>query len=417
MARQNPKIDEFKLSQSPELFFSPLRPGVHRGIDGFTWGGTDFLIADGTSPEITELAQAASVPAYLIGQQQSATSVLRSMTAAIAGLQINTLHLVAHGRPGELQIAGAAIDAHSIKACAQLLAIWRVKDIALWSCEVLQDDALVKTLEQLTGARVHATTRRLGSTVRGVDWSLETDFAPNAPFEAVALASWPHQLATFTFGSAYVVTNVADKESNSHNFNPAQDLTNGAGVVIDGTTSRTFSGNDVSATLTLGSQLTHGWISRPIKVQGEVVGFYMWTDNQFTNLALAQADGNTDADRSTADNTGYILVVPGKQAFFTSGSIGSSSDRVDSALNSLLTTDPLSVNDISVNEASPYAVWTVTGTAGVVVTLALGNDSDPSTANATIGTDTGTQLQYYNGSSWVNYGATATIPASGTLLV
>ena len=76
------------------------------------------------------------------------------------------------------------------------------------------------------------------------------------------------------------------------------------------------------------------------------------------------------------------------------------------------------VNNIEVNEASPYAVFTVSGTAGQAVSLALQNDSDPATANASLGTDAGTQLQYFDGSNWVNYsGGTVTLPASGQLLV
>ncbi|MFN5881702.1 MAG: hypothetical protein ACK44L_08330, partial [Burkholderiales bacterium] len=160
----------------------------------------------------------------------------------------------------------------------------------------------------------------------------------------------------------------AEKEQSSHNFNASVSL--GAVTINDGSGVRTFSGNDVSATaINIGGTDYYGWISRPIKSNGVVRGFYFWTDVNFTNLALAQADGNADADGTAADNRGFVLVVD--QAWFNSqitatgttrsisnsidgalgsinvANVGSSSDRVDSALNGLLPTNtgPTAVAD------------------------------------------------------------------------
>ncbi|WP_283401392.1 VCBS domain-containing protein, partial [Marinobacterium sediminicola] len=139
-----------------------------------------------------------------------------------------------------------------------------------------------------------------------------------------------------------------DKESNTHNFiYTANGL--GSVTVIDDTDSRYFSGNDVSAIgINIGGETYYGWISRPIKVQGEVKGFYFWTDTDFVDFSTAQADGNQDGDSSTVDNRGFILAVD--KAYFdglgfvsrsgvasdTYKVIGSSSDRVDNALNALI---------------------------------------------------------------------------------
>ncbi|QQE65799.1 hypothetical protein GFS31_24890 [Leptolyngbya sp. BL0902] len=73
----------------------------------------------------------------------------------------------------------------------------------------------------------------------------------------------------------------------------------------------------------------------------------------------------------------------------------------------------LSVNNITVNEASPYAVFTVTGATGQQVKLALAGGT------ATPGADFGTALQYWNGTSWVNYTANSfvPIPPGGTTLL
>ncbi|MGG6242578.1 VCBS domain-containing protein [Nodosilinea sp. AN01ver1] len=74
---------------------------------------------------------------------------------------------------------------------------------------------------------------------------------------------------------------------------------------------------------------------------------------------------------------------------------------------------PVTVSSPTVNEASPYAVFTVGGVANQQVTLSLANGT------ATGGTDYGSALEYWDGTAWVSYTANALvgIPAGGTLLV
>lgn len=68
---------------------------------------------------------------------------------------------------------------------------------------------------------------------------------------------------------------------------------------------------------------------------------------------------------------------------------------------------PLAVNDVVVNEISPYLVFNVTGQQGQYVKLDLSATGDGSTGNntghAVLGTDSGTTLEYWNGSAWVAY--------------
>ena len=175
----------------------------------------------------------------------------------------------------------------------------------------------------------------------------------------------------------------AAKEQSSHNFNTTQ---LGAVKIDDANfNSKYFSGNDVNAIgINIGGQTYYGWISRPIKSNGVVRGMYFWTDPQFTSLAIAQADGNQDGDGNAADNTGFLLVVD--QAWFTSqiatftnyainnnidgnlgsinvSSVKSSSDRVDSALNTLIDNNvaPVANND------------TATGTPSSTLSTGQGN--------------------------------------------
>ncbi|MHA6640168.1 VCBS domain-containing protein [Stutzerimonas frequens] len=207
--------------------------------------------------------------------------------------------------------------------------------------------------------------------------------------EAVAV-----EFATLTFSNAYEVntaTTPAGKESNSHDFVYAP---LGQVIVSDAINSRFFSGNDVSATaVTIGDTTYFGWISRPIKSGGIVRGFYFWTDADFTSLAAAQADGNMDGDSNVADNRGFLLVVD--QAWFDNlgwknqalnlKNVGSSSDRVDAALNTLVGPVP---TPTAVADAANGTPGTSGGAAVEAGGIANGTAGSAATGNV-LSNDTG----------------------------
>jgi hypothetical protein len=74
---------------------------------------------------------------------------------------------------------------------------------------------------------------------------------------------------------------------------------------------------------------------------------------------------------------------------------------------------PLAVNSVTVSESSPYVVFQVTGQPGQWVALALDSGT------ATVGADTGTALQYFDGNTWrdVAPGVAVQIPAGSTTLL
>jgi hypothetical protein len=74
---------------------------------------------------------------------------------------------------------------------------------------------------------------------------------------------------------------------------------------------------------------------------------------------------------------------------------------------------PLTVNSTTVSESSPYVVFAVTGLPNQLVRLVL------ESGTATVGTDTGTALEYFDGSVWQAYvpGALVAIPGTGTTLL
>jgi VCBS repeat-containing protein len=79
--------------------------------------------------------------------------------------------------------------------------------------------------------------------------------------------------------------------------------------------------------------------------------------------------------------------------------------------------DPVTVSSPTVNEASPYAVFTVTGGIGETVALELGAGS-ASGGGADFGTSSATQLEVSTdgGRTWTPYSAASTFPVDGKLL-
>jgi hypothetical protein len=80
----------------------------------------------------------------------------------------------------------------------------------------------------------------------------------------------------------------------------------------------------------------------------------------------------------------------------------------------------LTVNSVTVNEVSPYAVFEVTGVANQLTSLALAawTSTPASGAGVDYGTATGTGLEYWTGSAWSAYtSGFVALNGSGFLLV
>lgn len=134
-------------------------PAEHRN-------GSELIVADGLCPRIAELLPGALHEVVSMGQS---ANPLAAITEALAerrlqGQPVQTLHVVAHGRPGAFQIGGQWVDAAALIAHAHELAQWQVSSLALWSCEVGADQGFVALLEELTGSKTYATDRVLRRT-------------------------------------------------------------------------------------------------------------------------------------------------------------------------------------------------------------------------------------------------------------
>jgi VCBS repeat-containing protein len=165
---------------------------------------------------------------------------------------------------------------------------------------------------------------------------------------------------------------------------------------------------------------------------GSIVGkpaFTVETGGHFSSVLLYGCEGVISAtghnpggafgDGTTSDRTAYVeTLFLGALDTACITPIVLSNPTVAQLEDHRPDDSPLTINDVEVNEGSPYAVFTVTGEANQYVSL----DLEPTTnanSNAFLGIDTGTVLEYFNGTSWVVYepGTFARIPSTGTNLL
>ncbi|WP_374482033.1 tandem-95 repeat protein, partial [Zoogloea sp.] len=314
----------------------------------------ELIIADGLAPEILTLIQDAKAPTLCLGEAHDA---LQALTTALAGETLDVLHIVAHGHIGGFEIGGNWVDQGSLLRNAHLLMHWNVRRVALWVCELGLNHEFAETLSRLTGAEVFVSKGRLGwdSDSGERHWSLQ---APQRQdpldgalvFGTQATASWNHQLVTLKLQGIYTTTasGASDtfygEETNSVTINTTPLSSNNVTFSQAGIQ---FSGNNVLGTISYknagGTTITFdGLASRPIKVGGVVKGFYVWLDNDHNN-------------NGSAADTAFILSLDNSY-FNSTANIGSSSDRVDSSMNSVLPVNsaPAAVNDaVTLNEDNP----------------------------------------------------------------
>ena len=190
-------------------------------------------------------------------------------------------------------------------------------------------------------------------------------------------------------------------------------------ALVDGTASRDTDGtalDDGSEDFGSGLQYHDGTVWQPY-----VPGSYIRLPNGGTTL-LVRTPVIDDLDYEVSEDFTLEARTTGGQVATGTGVIRD--DGQGAVLNAQGVDDPnavrdddrprnpASVNDLVVNEASPYAVFTVSGVPTAVLNLALVGHS------ATAGVDFNNALQVYVGGSWSDYnGSNAVLSTDGTLLV
>ena len=201
--------------------------------------------------------------------------------------------------------------------------------------------------------------------------------------------AYPSSTLTVQEGSNYALTGA--------NIISASDVdSNLASVTIsltNGTLYLTETGSTGSAQ-TLETTLTGGAV-----IYGSETG----SPNGTSSITLYGTQAQINAALATlvyTPNPGYVGADT-----LTIQSIDAESLRDTDTVTLNIAAPALTVTGTTVNEASPYTLFTVSGKEGQYVSLSLGNTSSTADKDATLGTDTGLTLEYFNGTSWVTYNA------------
>lgn len=124
---------------------------------------------------------------------------LRIITHLLTITDIRRLAIVAHGEPGVVHLGARSLTLQQLQERSYLLGEWNLEEIALYSCNVAQDDWFIAELSRLTGATVVAATGKVGAVALGGNWELETvwgDRVSPSPFMPETLITYSGTLST-----------------------------------------------------------------------------------------------------------------------------------------------------------------------------------------------------------------------------
>src|SRR5262249_22365980 len=134
----------------------------------------------------------------------------RQMVRAVKGrADLDAIHVIAHGRPGEVSFGAGVLSLDTTdEHAAELTEVGRMLRggaIYLWTCETARGKrgaAFIEALARASGAPIAASTQRVGAAARGGRWQL--DARPGAtdastPLTAQGVVSYPGVMATKTW--------------------------------------------------------------------------------------------------------------------------------------------------------------------------------------------------------------------------
>ena len=209
----------------------------------------------------------AGVEAVVLGRNRPAAA---QIATALAGRDINVVHVIAHGAPGRVCLAAGDWTAAGIEADADDFAaigdaLGAEGALRLWSCDTgagVKGATFVARLERATGVRAAAASGRVGAAALGGAWELTVRGAAGSvspPLSAAGVATYAGVLATVVWK-----TNAVGDWSNTANWVGGKVPTLGDDVQINSGSATMGSGLSAtnlefnSLTVASGASLTVG---------------------------------------------------------------------------------------------------------------------------------------------------------------
>ncbi len=241
-------IEDSIITQVENAVIVPDDPQTRREI---VFISTDVYDYQYLSLNLPESVQIALITSDRDGMEQIAEA-LRGES------NVDAIHIISHGRAGELFIGSSAVDTASLTAeYADELAIIRAAlsedaDVLVYGCSVANGDIgqnFIDALAVASGADVAASTNDTGSEAKGGDWNLEASVG-SVTTQSIQAKSWDGLLAPI---SITPVTGTATAAGNTLATNIL-----GNGITLN---SATFAGdNSQAGTFTSATGYTPEWL-------------------------------------------------------------------------------------------------------------------------------------------------------------
>lgn len=142
---------------------------------------THLVIVDSAVASAGEWASSLPEKAELVvlADDQDAFRQIAAILESRTGLE--SIHVISHGRSGELSLAGQQIDQTQLESRADEIAKWKTSladgaDLLLYGCNVAEGrrgEAFISTLRGIVGVDVAASVDRTGAKQHTGDWDLE----------------------------------------------------------------------------------------------------------------------------------------------------------------------------------------------------------------------------------------------------
>jgi|GEM_PF-5310006 len=169
----------------------------------------EILIADATISDLNVLLNGIN-PNIKVTLIDENTNGISKIIKALAEPGLKTLHILAHGAPGQISLGGKIITAADFRRQFDGVAE-RDIDIAFWSCHTGAGDAgnsFIKAVAETTGARIVAANNLVGNSEKGGSWTLK---GIAAPFSADAQQAFTGVLASVTNTAANLANGIGWK--------------------------------------------------------------------------------------------------------------------------------------------------------------------------------------------------------------
>jgi len=178
-------------------------------------GAVVFIDSEVSRPEILIDAALTQTATRLVAEHEDGLAVIGGWLRHHG--PASAVHVLAHGSPGAFRLGRTLVSAETLLERSAEIRAWGAwlgddAELLLYGCELAkgrQGRALCDRLQELTGARVAASTTRIGHSDLGGNWELDWAPAPmRSPLavSAAVQASYPGVLEDAIYGEERVNT-------------------------------------------------------------------------------------------------------------------------------------------------------------------------------------------------------------------